>query len=214
MRLRNIPGAREAVAASPFCVSADPSMRGKWRSLFGEVCALHLEIGSGKGRFLIEQAKRRKECAFLGMERTSTVMYKALKKLGREEEAPGNLRFVLADAMLLESLFAAGEVDRIYLNFSDPWPKERHAMRRLTGAAFLARYARVLARDGVIEVKTDNRALFDWSEEQVRAAGWRIEAMTHDLHADEHMRQNNVMTEYEERFSALGHPICKMIIRR
>ncbi|MBR5970417.1 MAG: tRNA (guanosine(46)-N7)-methyltransferase TrmB [Lachnospiraceae bacterium] len=211
MRLRNIPGAREAVAASPFCVQDTHAYRGRWRELFPGKERLYLEIGCGKGRFLIETAALRPTDAFLGMERFSTVLYKALRKL--PEPAPDNLRFLLLDAEILTEIFDRGEVDGIYLNFSDPWPKERHRERRLTSARFLRRYREILSEDAVIEFKTDNRSLFDFSLEEAEREGCRILQKTFDLHADEAMREGNVMTEYEERFVSAGHPVCKYVIQ-
>lgn len=214
MRLRNIPGAREEVKASPLCVMDAAAYRGRWRTLFPACKGLKLEIGAGKGQFLIRQALLHPEDAFLGMERYATVIFKALKKLDGQTPAVTNLRFLPMDATLIESCFDGGELDTIYLNFSDPWPKARHAERRLTSATFLRRYDRVLKKDGFIEFKTDNRALFDWSLEEAGHAGWEIVSHTFDLHADEEQVKGNVMTEYEERFSSMGHPICKYIIRR
>lgn len=111
-------------------------------------------------------------------------------------------------------MFGRGEVERIYLNFSDPWPKDRHAKRRLPSRQFLARYDEILKKDGTIEFKTDNRLLFDFALEELEPAGWRADVVTFDLHGDEKLVQGNVMTEYEERFSSMGNPICKYIIRR
>ena len=107
-----------------------------------------------------------------------------------------------------------GEADKIYLNFSDPWPKARHAKRRLTSREFLARYDKILVPDGKVEFKTDNKDLFEFSLEEVKEAGWNLEAFTFDLHHNEEMVQGNVMTEYEEKFSSMGNPICKMVISR
>ena len=118
------------------------------------------------------------------------------------------------DARLLPDIFEKGEVDKIYLNFSDPWPKARHAKRRLTSREFLARYDQILVPEGRVEFKTDNRPLFDFSLEEVEAAGWKLSASTYDLHRDPVLNEGNVMTEYEEKFSSMGNPICKMIIRR
>ena len=118
------------------------------------------------------------------------------------------------DAKNMADYFAPGEVDKIYLNFSDPWPKARHASRRLTSREFLARYDQILTLEGTIEFKTDNRGLFDFSLEEVPEAGWKLEAHTFDLHHNEEMMKGNVMTEYEEKFSSMGNPICKMIISR
>ena len=118
------------------------------------------------------------------------------------------------DARQLPEVFAEGEVDRIYLNFSDPWPKDRHAKRRLTSHEFLARYEKILKKDGTLEFKTDNRVLFDFALEELEPAGWKADTVTFDLHADEALVRGNIMTEYEERFSAAGNPICKYVIRR
>lgn len=125
-----------------------------------------------------------------------------------------NLRFLCQDAARLPEFFAPGEIDRIYLNFSDPWPKDRHAKRRLTSKTFLECYRQVLSPFGRIEFKTDNRSLFDFSLEEIRLAGWNIDAHTSDLHKDPVMNKGNIMTEYEEKFSSLGNPIFKLIASR
>ena len=229
MRLRNDPKAREAVEESPFVVQDPFAWKGRWWEVFARAdrdasadkepaaaaCAqmpLHVEIGAGKGNFLIGMAKKHADTAFVGIERYATVLYKALRKL--PEEVSDRVRFVRMDAEILTEVFGEGEADRIYLNFSDPWPKARHEHRRLTSRAFLARYDRVLKPGGVVEFKTDNQALFDWSVEEVEPAGWRIVEKTYDLHADVRLCEGNVMTEYEEKFSAQGHPICKFVIQR
>ena len=129
------------------------------------------------------------------------------------EELP-NLKFIRMDAEDITKVFGADEVDRIYLNFSDPWPKDRHAKRRLPSREFLARYDLILKKEGCLEFKTDNRELFDFAMEELEPAGWRAEAVTYDLHRDHALMQGNVMTEYEEKFSAQGNPICKYIISR
>ena len=119
------------------------------------------------------------------------------------------------DAADVEEIFAPGEVDKIYLNFSDPWPKDRHAKRRLTSSAFLARYDKILKTDGHVEFKTDNKGLFDFSLEEIKVtAPWHIDAFTYDLHHDEALNAGNIMTEYEEKFSSIGNPICKVIFSR
>ena len=118
------------------------------------------------------------------------------------------------DATELPEVFAPEEVDRIYLNFSDPWPKDRHAKRRLPSRQFLARYDQILDKDGTIEFKTDNRGLFDFALEEIEPAGWRLLMHTFDLHADTELMKDNIMTEYEEKFASRGNPICKMIIDR
>ena len=130
------------------------------------------------------------------------------------EEKLSNLYFIRMDARNLPEVFAQGEVDRIFLNFSDPWPKERHAKRRLTSRQFLERYDQILAEDGQVEFKTDNRGLFEFSLQEVEETKWQLAASTFDLHHESEMVRGNVMTEYEEKFSSMGNPIHKMIIRR
>ena len=219
MRLRNIRGAREKIAESTYVVKDPGSRKGQWRALFASLREeaagdqpLHVEIGTGKGRFLTTLAQQHPEILYLGIERFSSVLYRAVQK--QEELQLKNLLFLQTDAELLETLFDTREVNRIYLNFSDPWPKERHAKRRLTSKEFLARYARVLTEDGTVEFKTDNRALFDFSLEEIPLAGFALKEMTYDLHGDAAMCAGNVLTEYEERFSAKGNPICKYVIQR
>ena len=142
----------------------------------------------------------------------SSVLLRALQKM--ELEPLPNLKFLCVDARLLPDIFEEGEVDHIYLNFSDPWPKDRHAKRRLPSRQFLVRFDKVLKKDGRISFKTDNRDLFDFALEELEPAGWKAEVVTYDLHADEVLCAGNVMTEYEEKFSSKGNPICKYIIYR
>ena len=130
------------------------------------------------------------------------------------KEPLANLKFMCEDAKVLPDIFEEGSIDRIYLNFSDPWPKDRHAKRRLPSRQFLALYDKVLKKDGRIEFKTDNRKLFDFAVEEVEAAGWKAEVITYDLHNDSELVKGNIMTEYEEKFSSIGNPICKYIIYR
>lgn len=212
MRLRNIKGAREAIEASPYVILDPENYKGRWHEVFGNDHLLRLEVGMGKGQFIMEQARRHPEVNFIGIEMYSSVLIRALQKM-EEEELP-NLKFLRIDARTLPECFAQGEVDRIYLNFSDPWPKDRHAKRRLTSRQFLARYDQVLKSDGIIEFKTDNRPLFDFSLEEAKEANWHIDLCTYDLHHEEELMQDNIMTEYEARFSAQGNLIHKMIISR
>ena len=212
MRLKNVPGSREVIAESRFVIHNPEENKGKWAGVFGNDAPLHIEIGMGKGRFLMDMAKLHPEVNYVGIEKYSSVLLRAVQKL-EEEELP-NVRLIRMDAEDLENVFAQGELDRIYLNFSDPWPKDRHAKRRLESRQFLARYNQILKKDGTIEFKTDNRALFDFALEEVEAAGWTLKEKTFDLHADARLNEGNVMTEYEERFSAQGNPICKYIISR
>lgn len=212
MRLRNIPGADSVIASSPYVVHEPEKQKGCWHEVFGNDQPIHIEVGMGKGRFLTEMAVRNPNINYVGIERYTSVLLRALQR--REQlalEFP-NLRYLCIDATLLPDIFAAGEVAKIYLNFSDPWPKERHARRRLPSIEFLNRYEKILIPGGKVEFKTDNQALFDFALEQRELAGWNLDACTRNLHGDAKMNEGNVMTEYEEKFSALGNPIYKMII--
>ena len=214
MRLRNIRGSRERIAASPYVVHEEESRAGSWKEIFGNSHPVYIEIGTGKGQFIMELARRNPQNNYVGIEKYSSVLIRALDKMEQEDPPLSNLYFVRMDAEAIENVFAPGEAAGIYLNFSDPWPKDRHAKRRLTSTEFLRRYDRILRADGKVEFKTDNRELFDFSLESVKAAGWKLEAATFDLHQDDLLNKGNIMTEYEERFSALGNPIHKMIISR
>ena len=211
MRLRNIPGARETVANSPFVVQEPSTVRGRWKDVFGNENPIFIEVGMGKGKFLMELAQKHPEINYVGIERYSSVLLRGLQK--REELDLSNIWFLCIDARQLAEVFEEGEVERIYLNFSDPWPKDRHAKRRLTSPEFMAVYDKILAADGQVEFKTDNEGLFDYSLESIPQAGWRIEASTRDLHHSP-MTEGNVMTEYEEKFASKGNSICKLIAKR
>lgn len=214
MRLRNITGSREVIAQSPYVVKEAVLEKcpGTWHALFGNSNPIYIEIGMGKGRFIHTMAKEHPDINFVGIEKYSSVLLRAIQKM-EEEELP-NLKFIRMDAEDIAKVFGPGEVDRIYLNFSDPWPKDRHAKRRLPSREFLGRYDVILKREGRLEFKTDNRDLFDFAVEELGPAGWKAQAITYDLHRDETLMQGNVMTEYEERFSAMGNAICKYIIYR
>ena len=210
MRLRHIPGAEEAIAQSPFVIHNPEELKGCWNQAFQESAPLHIEVGMGKGRFIMELAQSHPKLHFIGIERYSSVLLRALQK--RQQLDLSNIFFLCVDAKNLDQFFAPGEVSRIYLNFSDPWPKDRHAKRRLTSPQFLAVYQKILAPDGAVEFKTDNRGLFEYSLESIPAAGWQITEQTFDLHHSP-MASGNVMTEYEEKFASEGKPICKLIAR-
>ena len=214
MRLRNITGSREVIAESPYVVQEElqPQVAGTWHTLFGNNNPIHIEFGMGKGKFIHTMAKLHPDINYVGIEKYSSVLLRAIQKM-EEEELP-NLKFLRMDAEDIATVFAPGEVDRIYLNFSDPWPKDRHARRRLPSREFLARYDVILKKEGRIAFKTDNRDLFDFAVEELEPAGWKAEVITYDLHGDEKLMEGNVMTEYEEKFSAMGNPICKYIIYR
>lgn len=215
MRLRNIPGADDVILHHPMAIKQEKEYKGKWTEVFQNQNPIHIEIGMGKGQFLLSLARQNPNINYVGIERYSSVLLRALEKLDSEEFCElTNVRFVCMDAMELPEVFERSEVKKIYLNFSDPWPKKRHARRRLTSTNFFAQYDKVLAAEGTVEFKTDNRPLFEFSLEQVEEAGWMVEAYTFDLHHDEKMNAGNVMTEYEEKFSSMGNPIHKMIAKR
>lgn len=211
MRLRNIPRAKEVIEASPFVIQNPEAFFGKWSSVFGNDHPIRIEIGMGKGRFLTDLAEANPDINYIGIEKYTSVLLRAVEKLG--DRTLPNLYFICMFAENLEKVFAKGELDRIYLNFSDPWPKDRHHKRRLTSREYLALYEKVLRKDGLVEFKTDNIGLFDFSLEELPAAGWRLLAQTRDLHHDP-LGEGNIMTEYEERFSAEGNPICKFIAKK
>ena len=215
MRLRNIPGAKDVIDNHSVAIKNEKEQKGRWKEVFGNDNPIYIEIGMGKGQFLLTLAKQNPDVNYIGIERYSSVLLRALEKFDTEEycELP-NIRFICMNAFELPDVFEYGEVAKIYLNFSDPWPKARHADRRLTSTKFFAQYDKVLAKEGVVEFKTDNRLLFDFSLEQVEEAGWKLLAHTFDLHHDESMNAGNVMTEYEEKFSSMGNPIHKLIAIR
>ena len=224
MRLRNIPRANDVIASSPLVIQEPKAQRGQWQKVFVNDHPIHIEVGMGKGRFITELARKHPEINYIGIERYTSVLLRAVEKLQGKEQAngtaemkqdiPENLYFICMDATELPEVFAPEEVAQIYLNFSDPWPKDRHARRRLPSRQFLARYNQILKKNGTIEFKTDNRALFDFALEEIEPAGWRLLMHTFDLHADAELMKDNIMTEYEEKFASKGNPICKMVIDR
>lgn len=211
MRLRNIPRADGTIRTHKAVIKRPEDQRGCWGQVFGNKNPLRIEIGTGKGQFILQMAKLHPEINYVGIERYSSVLLRAVEKFDTEEfKDLQNVRFVCMDARRIEEVFAENEVDRIYLNFSDPWPKARHAKRRLTSTEFLERYEKVLRPDGVLEFKTDNTELFNFSLEQVKEAGWMLTNFTYDLHHNEEMNKNNIQTEYEEKFAGRGNPINKL----
>ena len=223
MRLRNIPEAKEIVRGSRFVLPyGDDTLKEEQEIEAARVssakdCAalctgkeLAVEIGMGKGGFIIEMARRHPEYAFLGVERYESVLLRAVQKM--EEETPENLLFLCMDAAELPLLLPRESVSRLYLNFSDPWPKARHAKRRLTSPQFLAVYEKFMKRGGELIFKTDNTDLFDFSEESLGAAEhWTVRSVTRNLHKELAAGEENVMTEYERKFSNLGSHICRLI---
>lgn len=218
MRLRNIPRADEFIEQHKQAISEleIKKNKGNWDQIFANDNPVCIEIGMGKGQFILNLAKQNPSVNYIGVERYSSVLLRALEKYDTEEfNELTNIRFICMDARNIGEVFEKGEIKKIYLNFSDPWPKSRHASRRLPSRQFLSRYAQVLDESGVVEFKTDNRGLFEFALEEVgEVAEWELVAHTFDLHHDANMNQGNIMTEYEEKFSSLGNPIHKLIIKQ
>ncbi|MGH2085678.1 tRNA (guanosine(46)-N7)-methyltransferase TrmB [Enterococcus faecium] len=207
MRVRNRPGAAEMLAAHPNFVISDPTLwKGKWNELFENDHPIHIEIGMGKGQFITGMAKVHPEINYIGVEMQVSVVSIALDKL-IEQPLP-NLRLLHVDGSALTEYFADSEVDQIYLNFSDPWPKKRHEKRRLTYKTFLAVDEQILRPNGEIHFKTDNQGLFEYSLASFSQYGMILKQVWLDLHQSQF--EGNIMTEYEEKFSSKGQRIYRV----
>ncbi len=207
MRVRRVRGAYEAlVEKKPYFIENPEALKGKWRTCFGNDNPIHAEFGGGKGRFIVNMAKKYPNINFIMVDAVTEIALKAAELM--VNEAPSNVRLILLDLVKVESVFEAAELERIYLNFSDPWPKKKHYKRRLTHRLFLERYKHVLKPEGWIHFKTDNRTLFEFSLNEFAALDLKMQNIALDLHANP--IPDNVMTEYEEKFSSLGHPIFRV----
>ena len=214
MRLRRKPWVDEAIHdfddfVFPKDRPAGEEQKGCWQQVFGRPGSLYVELGTGKGDFLSQLALRHPEVNFIGIEAQQDVLYSAAKKV----QALGltNVKLLVFDINNIENIFAEHEVDQFYINFCDPWPKARHAKRRLTHVGFLRRYEKLLKKPGRLIFKTDNRPLFDFSLEQFAEAGLAVEDVSFDLHSEN--RPDNIMTEYERKFSGFGEKInrCEVV---
>ncbi len=211
MRLRNIPEAEDIIETHPTYITTNgEEWQGKWQSRFPKEQPLHLEVGSGKGRFIIEMAKRYPEINFIGMELQTSAIFKLLEKQ-LEEELP-NLQLLNGNAKEITDYFAPGEIDKLMLTFSDPWPKTKHAKRRFTHERFLTRFERILKEDGEFYFKTDNRNLFEFSLVSLNQYGMQFDEIVLDLHNSE-QADENIMTEFEEKFSNKGERIHQLRAR-
>ena len=205
MRLKKVKGALEIVSNSDYVIKEPKKYRGKYKSLFGNNNPVHIEIGSGKGDFIINMAKAYPSINFIGIEKYDSVLCKIVNKL--ELENIKNLKLICMDAIEIDELFNK-EIDTLYLNFSDPWPKKRHAKRRLTSEIFLKKYDLIFENKNNIIMKTDNQALFEYSVMSLNNYGYKISYISLDLHNSDF--KNNVMTEYERKFSEKGVKINRL----
>lgn len=206
MRLRHKPWAKDKINENNHIIIPDPlEQKGSWHKLFGNDNPIHVEIGSGKGQFIVGMAKQNPDVNFIGIEKFDSVIISALDKV--LESGLANVKLLNKDAQHLEEFFAENELERVYLNFSDPWPKKRHEKRRLTFRAFLERYEKIMVDGGEIHLKTDNRQLFEYSLVSFSQYGMLLKDVKLDLHHSE--GADNVMTEYEEKFSQQGLSIYR-----
>lgn len=207
MRVRNKPWADDYIRDhQDYIVEDAENWVGKWSERFTKKQPIHIEIGTGKGQFIVEMAKQHPEINFIGIEIQKSVIAIALKKVVAADLP--NLQLVHTDGADVDTLFGKHEIDTIYLNFSDPWPKKRHAKRRLTSPKFLDSYKTILKTDAPVVFKTDNRGLFEYSLITFNNYGMYFDMLSLDLHSSEYM-EDNVETEYEHKFSAKG-PIYKV----
>lgn len=207
-RVRRRKDTYDILKASPLVVDAPHFLVGQWQSLWPQKQPLAVEIGCGRSRFITAFAKTHPHKNVLGIDVVPEVIVDGLERWGNQASFPENIRYLWLSAEHLEEIFACGEIAEIYLNFSDPWPKNRHAKRRLTHPSYLAQYAYVLSSDGFVEMKTDGRDFFEYSLNAFLDAGWRLAHIHLDLHRD--APEDNIETEYERRFMKLGKPIYKV----
>ena len=206
MRLRKNWHGEALLPGLPGVLGSDPlAFRGSWAAFFDEKKPIHVEIGIGKGEFLIAMAMKHLHIGFVGVEKSLTIMYTAAAK--NQNDPLPNLRFLPVDAKELGLYFGAGQVERVYLNFSDPWPKKRHEPRRLTSVGMLKIYKRLLAPGGDIHLKTDQEDFFMFSLREFVKEGWSVGKITEDLYSSGY--EGNIPTEYERRFIQLGQPIYR-----
>lgn len=209
MRLKKVKNAKEQIENSKYIVLEPFKYRGKYKNLFGNNNEIEIEIGMGKGNFIIEKAKKNPHLNYIGIEKFDSVIVRAVQKL--ENEQLSNLKLIRLDALDIDKVFNK-EISKIYLNFSDPWPKIRHEHRRLTSKVFLDKYEQVFDGKKCIIQKTDNRKLFEYSLISFVQNNYKIEELSLDLYEDE--VKDNVQTEYERRFVSLGQTIYMIKVTR
>lgn len=209
MRLRKVKGATEVIENSSYVILDYKEYKGCFNKVFKNNNPIYLEVGMGKGNFIIENAKRYPDINFIGIEKFDSVLVRAIQKLEGLDLL--NLRFIRVDAKEIDEVFSK-DITKLYLNFSDPWPKDRHKERRLTSPTFLKRYESIFEENVQIEFKTDNRSLFEYSLLSFSSEKYQFEDISLDLHKSDY--PNNIMTEYEEKFSKKGNPIYYVKIKK
>ncbi|HHW22516.1 MAG TPA: tRNA (guanosine(46)-N7)-methyltransferase TrmB [Clostridiaceae bacterium] len=207
MRLRNVPNAHEKLSESTNYIRDPQAYKGRWNEYFKNDNPIYMEIGSGKGQFIIRMASENPDINFIALEKSPVVLLQLIKKI--PSDGLVNLAVISFDAEKLEEIFDSGEINRLYLNFSDPWPKKRHAKRRLTSPRFLEIYKNILKPGSLIEFKTDNRDFFEYSLEEFRSSGYNLLKATYDLYNSDFL-EGNIPTEYESKFHNMGVPINKL----
>ena len=207
MRLKKVKNAKEIVENSIYYVKNSMEIKGKWNTLFEKEQPIHIEIGMGKGKFIINMAQKYSNINFIGIEKYDSVLVKAVKQLEEIEIPLPNLKLLLFDAENISEVFDK-EIEQIYLNFSDPWPKSKHEKRRLTSSTYLKKYDNLFKNQKRIIQKTDNRTFFDFSLQSIEEYGYTIDEVTYDLYSLGD--KSNVPTEYEEKFSSQGVPINRL----
>lgn len=205
MRVRNKAWAPEELETNKHMIHDPESCKGRWHEVFGNNNPIHVEIGCGKGRFVSQMALAHQDINYVGIERQTTVIAIAARRIEEEQK---NIFLTQVDVENLESYFEVGEIDRLYINFCDPWPKKKQAKRRLTHKNFLEMYKRIFGEKAEIFFKTDNRNLFEFSLEEFCNNGWKLGNISLDLHNSD--CEGNIMTEYEEKFSSKGMPIYRL----
>lgn len=206
LRLRNKPGAKQQILEQPNIVIPNPKeIKGKWSEIFGNDNPIHIEVGTGKGKFVIGMGQANPSINYIGIEKYDSVIITAMERV--IESGATNVKLLNQDVNELTSFFAEDEVERVYINFTDPWPKNRHEKRRLTYESFLALYEQVLPKHGEIHFKTDNQGLFEYSLHSFSKYGLLLKNISLDLHNSD--IEGNIMTEYEQKFSEKGMRIYR-----
>ena len=209
MRLRNVKGAKDIIEASTYIVLDPKKYKNRFNELFNNNNPIYIEIGMGKGQFIINNALKYPEINFIGIEKYDSVIVRAIQKL--EDKNIPNLKLIRMDALEITEVFGC-EVDRIYLNFSDPWPKDKHEHRRLTSSKFLEKYDLIFRNNSNIVMKTDNRKLFEYSVKSLTDYGYKINDISLDLYSDDY--KDNISTEYEDRFVEKGQVIYMISVSK